>query len=199
MKRILSITTSSRGEASNSTQLAKAIIAKLTDRYPGSTVKERDLAVQKFPHLVQSNVAAFFAPAPEDTASYREAIRNSEEGIKEVEEADIIVIGVAIYNWSIPSALKAWIDHVVRVNKTFSYQNGQPDGAFKNKKLYLAIASGGVYSEGPMKDYDFATPYLKFVLGVVGFTDITIFRAEGVNLPDLQETALQKGIESVLV
>lgn len=114
-------------------------------------------------------------------------------------EADIIVIGVPIYNFNIPSALKAWLDHLVRAGKTFSYQTGRPEGLVKDKKVYLAIASGGVYSDGPMKSYDFAEPYLRAVLGFIGITDITTFRVEGTNVPDLKETALQKGIESVVI
>jgi len=199
MKKILNVISSARGAASNSTQLAAAIIRRLTDQYPGSTVNLRDLVERHYPHLEESHLNAFFAPAENETSEYKEAIQHSNEAIEEVLEADIIVIGVPIYNFNIPSALKAWLDHLVRAGKTFSYQTGRPEGLVTGKKVYLAIASGGVYSDGPMKSYDFAEPYLRAVLGFIGITDVTTFRVEGTNVPDLKETAMQKGIDSIAV
>jgi FMN-dependent NADH-azoreductase len=78
-------------------------------------------------------------------------------------------------------------------------EDGTPEGLLKNKKAYIAIASSGVYSEGVMQSFDFVSPYLKFILGFLGITDITTFRVEGQRIPGLQETALQKGIESVAI
>ena len=199
MKKILNVISSARGAASNSTQLVNAIAEKLTAQYPGSTVKLRDLVEHHYPHLEESHLNAFFAPAETASPEDQKAAQHSNEAIQEVLEADIIVIGVPIYNFNIPSALKAWLDHLVRAGKTFSYQTGRPEGLVKDKKVYLAIASGGVYSDGPMKSYDFAEPYLRMILGFIGITDITTFRVEGTNMPDLKETALQKGIESVVV
>ena len=199
MKKILSVISSARGEASVSTHLVNAIITKLEARYPGSTVTVKDLVLNKYPHLEESHLGAFFAPDETDTAAYKEAIRHSNDAIREVQEADIIVIGVPVYNFHIPSALKAWIDHLVRPHKTFAYKDGRPEGLIKGKKVYLAVASGGVYSEGTMKSFDYAEPYLKFILGFIGISDITTYRAEGLRIPGLQETALQKGIESVAV
>jgi len=199
MKKILNVISSARGAASNSTQLANAIIEKLAEHYPESTVKLRDLVEHHYPHLEESHLNAFYAPAENVTQESAEAARHSNEAIEELFESDIIVIGVPIYNFNIPSALKAWLDHLVRAGKTFSYQPGRPEGLVKNKKVYLAIASGGVYSDGPMKSYDFAEPYLRSVLGFIGITDVTTFRVEGTNVPDLKETALQKGIESIVV
>lgn len=199
MKKILEIISSARGAASNSTQLTHTIIEKLKAQYPGSTVTQRDLVQKKYPHLEESHLSAFFAPPENQTEAYKTAIQHSDEAIRELEEADIVVIGVPIYNFNIPSALKAWIDHVVRAGRTFSYGSGHPEGLLKNKKIYLAIASGGIYSDGPMKSMDYAEPYLKWILGFIGLHDITTFRVEGVNMPDLKETALQKALESVAV
>jgi len=196
MKKILNVISSARGAASNSTQLVNAIAEKLTAQYPGSTVKVRDLVEHHYPHLEEAHLNAFYGPA---TPESEEAARHSDEAIEEVFEADIIVIGVPIYNFHIPSALKAWVDHLARAGKTFSYQSGRPEGLIKDKKIYLAIASGGIYSDGPMKSFDFAEPYLRALFGFLGVTDITTFRVEGVNVPDLKETALQKGIESIVV
>ena len=199
MKKILNVISSARGAASNSTRLANTIIEKLTERYPGSSIKVRDLVEQHYPHLEESHLNAFYAPPENDSKEYQKAIHYSDEAISELQEADIIVIGVPIYNFNVPSAIKAWLDHLVRAGKTFSYGSGVPEGLLKNKKVYLAIASGGVYSDGPMKSYDFADPYLRFVLGFIGLTDVTTFRAEGFSVPELKETALQKGIESIAV
>lgn len=199
MKTILKVTSSARGAYSNSNQLVNEIVAKLLKNNPGATVIERNLVSQKYPHLEESHLAAFFAPAEDDTSETRAAAGHSNEAIAELEKADSIVIGVPIYNFNVPSALKAWIDHVVRAKKTFSYESGAPEGLLKGKKVYLAIASGGVYSDGPMKSFDFAEPYLKAVLGFIGLTDVTVFRVEGVHVPGVQETALEKGLASVAV
>ncbi len=199
MKKILNVISSARGAASNSTQLVNAITEKITSQYPGSTVNLRDLVEHHYPHLEEAHLNAFHTPAENATPEDKEAVRHSDEAIEEIFEADIIVIGVPIYNFNIPSALKAWLDHLARAGKTFSYQTGRPEGLVKGKKVYLAIASGGVYSDGPMKAYDFAEPYLRAVLGFIGITDVTTFRVEGVNMPDLKETALQKAVESIVV
>src|SRR5581483_12149622 len=99
-----------------------------------------------------------------------------DENIRAVQDADILVIGAPMYNFSIPSALKAWIDHVVRRGVTFSYSDKGPEGLVKGKKVYVAISSGGVFSEGMLKTMDFVEPYLRTVLGFIGLTDIRFFR-----------------------
>lgn len=199
MKKILEVISSARGAASNSTQLTHTIIEKLKAQYPGSTVTQRDLVQKKYPHLEESHITAFFTPPESETDAYRTAVQHSDEAIREVEEADILVIGVPVYNFGIPSALKAWIDHLVRAGKTFSYGADGPKGLLKDKKVYLAIASGGVFSEGPLKSIDFTEPHLRTVFGFIGLHDVTTFRVEGVSNPELRETALQKGLESVMV
>lgn len=196
MKKILHIVSSPRGGASYSIQLGEAIIAKLQAANPGSTVKTVDLVKQHWPHLEEAHLASFFTPADEHTDDNREAIRHSEEAIKDLQEADFIVIGAPMYNFSIHSTLKAWIDHIVRSGVTFSYSEKGPEGLIKKgKKVYVAESTGGVYSEGPMKSADFIEPYLRFILGFIGLTDITFVRAEGFAIPDLKDHALAKAIE----
>lgn len=87
----------------------------------------------------------------------------------------------------------------MRFRKTFSYVDGQPKGLLENKKVYIAIASGGIYSEGPLQSLDFAAPYLKTILSFIGLIDITVYRVESVNIPGLQEAALKKGLLSIAV
>ncbi|TDO83063.1 flavodoxin-like protein [Flavobacterium chryseum] len=107
------------------------------------------------------------------------------------------MIGVPVYNFGIPAVLKGWIDQVARAGATFTYGDGTPKGLVINKKVYLSIASGAVFSEGPYKAYDFSEPYLRAVLGFLGMTDITVFRVEGTAIPDLAEGALPKALASV--
>jgi len=197
MKKILHISTSVKGANSSSIKLANAIIEKIQSVYPGSEVTTHDLTLKPFPHLEESHITSFYTPEEMKTDANREALKHSDAAIKEVKEADIIVIGIPLYNFGVPSALKAWIDHVVRVNATFHYVNGVPVGLLKDKKVYLALSSGGVYSEGPMQSYDFAIPYLKAVLGFIGLPDVTAFRVEGTSMPTLKETALSKAVEAV--
>jgi FMN-dependent NADH-azoreductase len=95
--------------------------------------------------------------------------------------------------------LKAWFDHITRAGITFGYGEHGPIGKVTGKKVYVAMSSGGIYSEGPSKDNDFVVPYLKTFLGFLGMTDLTVFRAEGVKIPGVKENALKKGIESIYI
>jgi len=199
MKKILHVISSPKGAASFSIKLGNAIIEKLKAANPGAVVKERNLVENNFPHLEESHITSFFTPAENRTPALEEAVRNSDEVIAEVKDADIIVIGAPLYNFSIHSSLKAWIDHVVRAGVTFKYGEGGPQGLVTGKKVYLAVSSGGVYTEGPMQPYDFAVPYLKAILSFIGLTDITVFRVEGLAIAGIQETALEKGVSSIVI
>ena len=197
--KILHIISSPKGEASFSIKLGNAIIEKLKAKYPGSIVKEHNLTNTPFPHLEEVHLNAFYTPAETHTPELVEAIKHSDTSIAELKDADIIVIGVPFYNFSIPSTLKAWIDHISRAGVTFTHDENGLHGLITGKKVYLAFASGGVYSDGPTASYDFATPYLKSFLGALGMTDLTVYRVEGVAVPALKDSALEKAIESVEV
>jgi FMN-dependent NADH-azoreductase len=197
MKKILHIISSPRGEASLSIKLGNAVIEKIKAEYPGSTVKESNLATQQFPHLEEAHLTSFFTPAESRTPANIAAVKHSDTAIQEIMDADIIVIGAPVYNFSIHSSLKAWIDHIVRAGITFKYDENGPEGLVKGKKVYIALSSGGIFSEGPMKSIDFVEPYLKTILGFIGLTDITVFRVEGASIPVVQDTALEKGISSI--
>ena len=200
MKKILHIVSSALGEASVSKKLGNAIIGKIKARYPDSTVKERNLATNPFPHLGEVQIGSWFTPAENRSPEQVNAIKISDEAIAELQEADIYVIGAPFYNFAIPSSLKAYIDHIARSGVTFRYnEKGQPEGLLKNKKVYVAIASGGVYSEGETKPFDFVSPYLKFILGFLGITDVTFIRAEGLRINGIKETAFEKGVVSIVI
>ena len=145
-------------------------------------------------------IGSWFTSAENRSPEQVNAIKISDEAIAELQEADIYVIDAPFYNFAIPSTLKAYIDHIARSGITFRYnENGQPEGLLKNKKVYVAIASGGVYSEGVFQSFDFVSPYLKFILGFLGITDVTIIRAEGLIIDGIKETAFEKGVESIVI
>ncbi len=197
--QILQVISSARGAESYSTRLSQGIIDKLLAAHPGSTVVVRNLATHPFPHLEEAHLQAYFTPAESRSPEQQEAVRHSDEAIAQVMAADALVVGVPLYNFSIASSLKSWLDHLTRAGITFRYTPTGPEGLITGKKVYLAVASGGIYSEGPQQSYDFAVPYLRTILGFLGMTDLTVARAEGVKLPEFQAAALQKGIDSVAV
>ncbi|MEO6638291.1 MAG: NAD(P)H-dependent oxidoreductase [Ginsengibacter sp.] len=195
--KILHLISSPRGASSMSIKLGNAIIEKLQAENPGSLVIVRNLAETTFPHLEEVHLNSFYTPVEKHTPELTEAIKHSDEAIAELKNADVIVIGVPMYNFSIHSTLKAWIDHIARAGKTFSYSEKGPSGLINDKKVYLAISSGGVYSQGPLKAFDFTETYLRSVLGFLGMTDVIAFRVEGLNVPDLKDNAWSKAIESI--
>jgi FMN-dependent NADH-azoreductase len=199
MKRILHLISSVQGNGSYSTRLSKAIVEKVIEKYPGSTVEEVNLVELEIPHLNPTILQSMFIPGYQLTAEARESLRYSDEAVKQLMASDIIVIGAPLYNFTIHTALKSWIDHITRAGITFSYSENGPIGMITGKKVYVAMSSGGVYSEGPSKPNDFAAPYLKAFLGFLGMTDLTVFRAEGVKVPGIKEHALEKGIASIAI
>lgn len=195
--RILHLISSPKRSESFSQRLGSAIVEKLQAAHPGSTVVTRDLAAQPFPYLEESHFQSFYTPEEQRSPEQIAAIRHSDEAIAEVMAADIIVIGAPMYNFGITASLKSWIDHVARAGKTFSYSGPAPEGLVKGKKVYLAISTGGIYTEGFMKAYDFTESYLRTTLGFLGMTDVTAIRVEGVNIPDQKAVALEKAVASI--
>jgi FMN-dependent NADH-azoreductase len=199
MKSILHLKSSIQGDESYSIKLGNAIVEKIMDKYPGSKLEELNLANVDIPHLSPKLLHTFFTPAEQHTAEDKESIRFSDEAVKQLLAADIIVIGAPLYNFTIPSALKAWIDHITRAGITFGYTENGPFGKVTGKKVYVAMSSGGIYSEGPGKANDFVAPYLKAFLGFLGMTDLTVFRAEGLKVPGVKEYAMEKAIASITI
>jgi FMN-dependent NADH-azoreductase len=198
MKHILHLKSSLQGAASYSIKLGDAIVTKIQEKYPDSTLEELDLVGSAMPHLTPSSLRALFAPAEHLTDEERQAKNFSDTLVKQLLAADIVVIGAPLINYTIHTSLKAWIDHVTRPGVTFGYgADGLPAGMVTGKKVYVAMSSGGVYSEGPGKANDFVAPYLKAFLGFLGMTDLTVFRAEGLKVPGIKETAMEKAINSI--
>jgi FMN-dependent NADH-azoreductase len=196
-QKILRIITSTNGDTSFSNQLSNAVIEKLTAGNPETEVKTLDLTKTPLPYLTNSHISAVYAPEETHTPEQKEALKYSNEAIKTLLESDVIVIGVPLYNFGIPAVLKGWIDQIARAGKTFSYSAEGPKGLVTDKKVYLSIASGAIFSEGPYKSYDFSESYLRAVFGFLGMTDVTTFRVEGTAIPDFAENALPKALSSV--
>ncbi|KUJ60822.1 FMN-dependent NADH-azoreductase [Flavobacteriaceae bacterium CRH] len=196
-KKVLNIITSIKGDASFSNKLSNAVLEKLEKVYGAIQLQTLDLSKAPSPYLDEVNLGAFYTPEETHSATQKEAIKYSNAAIDDLLEADIVVIGVPLYNFGIPAVLKGWIDQVARAGKTFSYGESGPKGLVNDKKVYLAIASGAIFSDGPYKSYDFSEPYLRAVLGFLGMTDVTAFRVEGTAIPDFSEGALPKALASV--
>ncbi|MGF6849904.1 FMN-dependent NADH-azoreductase [Chitinophaga sp. W3I9] len=199
MKRILHLISSLQENGSHSIQLGRAIVEKIQEKYPGSVAEELNLVNIEIPHLTPAVLRTFFIPGEQLTEEEKESVRFSDEMVKQLLAADIIVIGAPLYNFTIHTALKAWIDHITRAGITFGYGENGPVGMVAGKKVYVAMSSGGIYSEGPGKANDFVAPYLNAFLGFLGMTDLTIFRAEGLKVPGVKEFAMQKAINSIAI
>jgi len=199
MKRILHLISSLQGKASHSLQLGQAIVRKIQEKYPGSTLEELNLVEMEIPHLTPDSLRAFFIPQNQLTEEDKASIQLSDTLVQQLLAADIIVIGAPLYNFTIHSSLKAWIDHITRAGVTFGYGENGPVGMVKGKKVYVAMTSGGIYSEGPAKAYDFVAPYLQAVLGFLGMQDVSVVRAEGLKMPAVQGHAMDKAIEQIQI
>ena len=189
MSHILVLNSSLSGEASVSRLLVADAVTELTQRDPGATLVFRDLAVATIPHLTPETVAGVRAQA---TSPAELASRDlSDELIAELRAADTIVIGAPMYNFSIPSTLRTWFDHVLRPGVTFSYSEAGPKGLIEGKRVIVVESRGGLYSEGPAQAADFQEPYLRQLLGFIGLTDVTFVRAEKIGYgPDARDQAL---------
>ncbi|HCR94412.1 MAG TPA: FMN-dependent NADH-azoreductase, partial [Oceanicaulis sp.] len=177
---ILRINSSARKDGS----LSRELSSLLADALAGETgnVVVRDLADRPVPQVDADWVGANFTDPSERSDAQRETLKGSDALISELHAADHIVIGVAMYNFSIPSSLKAWIDQVARARETFRYSEAGPEGLLKGKTAWLVMASGGARLDS---EADFATPYLRFILGFLGITDVRVI--DGMGWPFLED------------
>ena len=182
MSKVLVIESSIFGEHAKSLALTKEFLA----RFPHSSRVERRLTSASMPHLDGETVAALATPEAERNEQQKARAALADELIAELEAADTIVLAVPMYNFSIPSTLKAWLDHVVRAGRTFRYTAAGPEGLLKGKKVFVLTARGGRYSDGgPARAFDFQEPYLRSILGFIGLDDVTFVHFEGIAMgPD---------------
>ncbi len=190
MTNLLVLNSSLSGDTSVSNLLVEAVVARILATDPNPRVVRRDLAADAVPHLTPATVAGVRAVAA--TPAEVQARALSDALIAELRAADTIVIGAPMYNFSIPSTLKAWFDHVLRAGETFSYSEAGPKGLLTGKKVIVVEARGGLYSEGPAQAADFQEAYLRHLLGFIGLTDVTFVRAEKIGYgPDARDEAIQ--------
>jgi FMN-dependent NADH-azoreductase len=184
--KLLHIDASALGSNSISRQLGRAVVARFREAHPDLVVLHEDLDANPVPHLTGAVLGG------QDAA----AAARGEQLLADFLAADAIVIGVPMYNFTIPSTLKAWIDRIAVAGKTFRYTADGPRGLAGGKRVVLAIAQGGVHPLGSASE--FQESYLRFVLGFLGITDIEVLRAEGVNLsPERREQALNEALASL--
>ncbi len=175
--KILEVAASGRNDGSVSRMLSADLIGALEERHGDVELTRRDLS-NGLPFVNEAWINANFTAAEERSAEQRATLAESDSLVAELKAADVLVIGVPIYNFGVPAALKAWIDMVARARLTFRYTENGPQGLLDGKKAYVVIASGGVPVDSAV---DFATPYLRHVLGFIGITDVDVIAAEQLN------------------
>ncbi len=177
---ILHITCSPRRLSSESFALSEAIVRYIVASEPSSRIVTRALGSRSLPHVDEGYAHALAGRLPADTrSSATTSLASSDELISEVERADVIVIGTPVHNFTVPSVLKAWIDHVVRVERTFGYSAEGKVGLLRDRPVFVAVAAGGVHFGEQASQPDFLTPYVKAILGTIGLKNITFFRMQG--------------------
>lgn len=190
MSTLLAIQVSPRSTASTSRTLTERFVRDWRARNPNGKVIQRDLATAPLPFVDLPWIGGAFTPPEQHSAESTAAIRISDELVAELQEADHIVIGTPMYNFSIPAALKAWIDHVVRVGVTISADNV---GLLTGKKATIILATGGDYSPGsPVEKYNQASGYLRQVLAWMGIVDVEIVLANRARAGNFAETAIEE-------
>ena len=179
---------------SYSRQVSAALAASLTEG-TNATLTHRDLAAAPPPHIDGALRSGWTAETGSRTPPQVEVVTRSEGLIAELKHADVVVIGTPMYNFTVPSTLKAWIDHVAIAGQTFRYTPQGPQGLLTGKKAFLALASGGVYSQGPAAGLEHLETYLRGFLGFLGFSEVHAVRVEGIAFgPDIASAALAKAL-----
>lgn len=193
--RVLRVDASARVEGSVTRQLADRLVEGLAARVAGLAVTRRDLA-QGLPFVDADWVAANFTDPGARSAAQRAKLADSDALVGEVMDADVWVIATPIYNFGVPASLKAWVDQVARARLTFRYTEQGPQGLLANKKVYILTATGGTEVGSSI---DFATPWLKFVLGFLGATDVEVIAADrGMSRGDAARQHAAARIDGVL-
>lgn len=184
MKRALHITSSARGGQSYSRGLSTAIINKLISRNEVSTVVERDLTQSPPPFLDETLIWEFYKQAGATNGEERQLLAYADGVFNEINQADIIVLSTPMYNLGMSALLKGWLDQLVRVGLTYKFNDdGSKSGCLTNKKVYLAIASGGKLAFWP-EGYEFIESHIKAVfITYAGITDVSTYRVEGTAMP----------------
>ena len=174
MPHILRIETSIKGEASVSRKLTDRLLDRLIAAHPGAEVTERDLS-QGVPAIDGAGTGAIFTPADQRTPEQAKIAAYSDMLLDEVKAADLLIIALPVYNFGVPAQLKSWIDHLARKGETFTYTHKGPEGLLKNKRAIVALSSDGTKIGS---EIDFASGYVRHMLGFFGITDVEFVAAD---------------------
>lgn len=194
MSNLLQINASLAGAEGESSRLARRFVTDWKARHPEGHVITRDLASDPVPHLTAERFQAFLSPPEARTAEQRAQAEYSDALIAELQVADTIVFAVPMYNFSIPSTLRAYFDHIARAGVTFRYSASGAEGLLKDKKVVVFITRGGIYPDAA----DTQTPYLKQFLGFLGMTDVKFVFAEGLHMgEETREKSLSAALHAI--
>ena len=190
MSCVLIIESSARQQDSVSRQLTRDFIEQWQAAHPADSISVRDLAVNPVPHLDANLLGGWMKPQEQRSSDELQALARSNELTDEVLAADVLVLAAPMYNFAIPSTLKAWLDHVLRAGITFKYTPTGPQGLLTGKRAFVLTARGGLHA-GAVTDHQ--EPYLRQVLGFIGIHDVTFIHAEGLNMSgDFHEKGLNQ-------
>jgi FMN-dependent NADH-azoreductase len=195
MKNLLQINSSIFSAGGQSSQLAERFVAAWREANPAAAVNVRDLAREPIPHLDAARFAAFIAKPEERNPDQQGIAKDSDALIAELKAADVLVLGLPLYNLGLPSTLKAYFDHVGRVGHTFKYTEKGPIGLLSGKKAYVFAARGGLYEGTPL---DTQTGYVRDFLGFMGITDVEFIYAEGLAISEeIKNTNLARAHQKI--
>ena len=178
MKNVLVLNGSPRGDRSHSRRLVQLFLQRWSEEHPSDTIQYREVGKGNLPHVSEEWIAAAFTSPEKRTPKMQQDLALSDQLVDELHWADVIVMGVPMYNWSVPSSFKAYMDQVMRIGRTWKFESGQPDGVYvgllRQKKLYLISVRGdyGYEPGGHNAHMNFQSNYVKMVFGIMGITDV---------------------------
>ncbi|OKH52822.1 FMN-dependent NADH-azoreductase [Calothrix sp. HK-06] len=180
MAKILRIDSSSRQQNSHSREIADFFQTIWLKKYPNDEVIVRDIVQTEIPHISDVTIAGYYTPKEQHSEQMKLATSLSDALIDELLSVDVLLLSVPMYNFSVPSVLKAWIDQIVRIGKTFSYDGKSFNGLVTGKRAYVicAYGAGGYTQNGQMAVFNFLEPYLKLLLNFLGILDVHFFAIE---------------------
>lgn len=179
MQQVLIVEASHNQQETGSRYIASLVEEKLRQHHPDARYLHRDLAAAPLPALEATALQAFFTPPEAQSAAQQAAVQLSNQLSNELLASDVLVLSMPMWNFSIPSSIKNWIDHVVRSGITFNYTQDGLQGHAGKTRAIVVVSSGAVFSDGPMHDWDYLTPYLRHILHFIGIEDIQLVRVEG--------------------
>lgn len=179
MATLLRIDSSARQHQSVSKNLADQAEKSWLKNHPDGNIERLDTNSTPIPHITEAVINAMYTATDERNADQQEALALSDQLIEQLRRADTLIISTPMYNFSIPSSLKAYLDLVLRVGETFVYTDQGPKGLLPNKEAFIVVATGGNYTRAPLNEMDFVTPYLKVAMNFIGITNISTFVAPG--------------------